>query len=234
MLIAAISARAGWEDALAVAKALASNAEESLRVAAPLLGPDAATMDAPALARAMIVRTGDRLASNVIAPVFWFALLGLPGLLVMVAVTAAARAMPEHLSRFEECGMAASRLRAALVLLPAWLAALLVALAAVLTPGASGARALAALGSGGTRFRARGDSITAAALTAAFNIAVPVLTLSKGGAAKPAARWSGDAGAVLCSSAAADLRRVAYLYGVTVLALLAIVAALTLARFAPL
>lgn len=233
VLVTSVGARTGWEDARAVASALTTGATDAQRAAAPLLGAEAATMDGPAIARAMVQRLGDRFALDVVAPAFWFVLLGLPGLLAMIAATAAARAMPEQSARFEEFGMAAARLRAALALLPAWLAAILVAIAATATPGASPALALGALGASGTRFRARGSSVAAAAMAAAFNIAVPVLDLARAAApANQAARWAGNADAVMRSGAATDVRRAAYLYRVARLELLALVVLLALAKFA--
>ncbi len=233
VLVMSIGARGAWEDARTVAAALARSNGEAQRAAAPILGPEAATMDGPALARAMVQHIGGRFALDVVAPAFWFVLLGLPGLLAMLGATAAARAMPEHAARFEEFGMAAARLRSALALLPTWLAVILIAIAATATPGASPARAFSVLGSAGARFHAAGTTAAAAAMAAAFNIAVPVLDLARASApASQAARWSGNAETVLRSGAATDLRRAAYLYRVARLVLLALVVLLALGKFA--
>lgn len=90
-----------------------------------------------------------------VGPVFWFSLLGMPGLLALGAVHAAARAMPEQSARFEEFGMAAARLNAALFVLPGLLAGALIALAASFTPDAQVVRAFAAMGSARNRYRTR-------------------------------------------------------------------------------
>ena len=49
---------------------------------ARIVGRDTAEMDEPAVARATIESAAENLSDGVIAPAFWFLLLGLPGLLV--------------------------------------------------------------------------------------------------------------------------------------------------------
>ncbi len=230
LLLAAIAARPPLEDARALAKAL--TARDHRAIAVTILGAEAATLDEAALARATAVNLGRRLSAGLLAPAFWFGLAGMPGLFFAVAALATARVLPEESPRFAEFGLAATRLRIAVLILPDLLAALLIAIAAVLTPKASARRACGALTAGRNRYRLPRESLAAAAMAGALDMPVPAQALGKGGGERSAPRWSGDAGAVLRAAAQSDLRRVSYLYGVTCVLTLGAIVLLVLAKFA--
>lgn len=97
-----------------------------------------------ALARAFV--------NGVVAPCFWFALLGLPGLfLQQAALVLAARFKGGRADdpRYRDFGMAAGRLNEALTLIPAALAVLMLGLAAACVPRGRPAAALAEAWRGG-------------------------------------------------------------------------------------
>lgn len=107
---------------------------------ARIVGRDPATLDAAGVSRAAIESAAENFSDAVVAPAFWFALLGLPGLLAYKAINTA-DSMIGHLSpRHRDFGWAAARLDDLVNLPASRLAGCLVALAA---PAAGGSVAAA-------------------------------------------------------------------------------------------
>lgn len=111
----------------AVARALEGGLAEGRRRVAMIVGRDVAALDEAGVARAAIESAAENVSDGVIAPVFWFMVAGLPGLLIYKAVNTADSMIgyrtPEHL----EFGWAAARLDDVLNLVPARLTAFLIA-----------------------------------------------------------------------------------------------------------
>jgi adenosylcobinamide-phosphate synthase len=108
---------------LAVARALRQSLPEGRTAVAQIVGRDTATMDAPAVARSAMESAAENLSDGVIAPIFWFAAFGLPGLL-LYKVANTADSMIGHLTpRHAEFGWAAARFDDLLNLIPARLTA---------------------------------------------------------------------------------------------------------------
>ena len=83
------------DQARGVAKALTNGGIPGAQaLAAGFLGPRAANLDAAALARNAIAYMGERLADGLAGAVFWFVLLGLPGMLAYRAVRIAGKLLP--------------------------------------------------------------------------------------------------------------------------------------------
>ncbi len=137
--------------------------------------------------------------------------------------------LPEDSPRFAEFGLAATRLRIAVLILPDLLAGLLIAVAALLMPKVCAGRAFGAITAGRNRYGLPRESLASAAMAGALGLPVPSQALGKGGGAP---RWSGDAGAVLRAAAQSDLRRVSYLYGITCVLTLGAIVLVVLAKFA--
>lgn len=114
----------------AVADGLRLGLGEGRRAVAQIVGRDTAPMDEAAVARAAIESAAENLSDGVVAPIFWFALLGLPGLVVYKLVNTADSMIGHRTPRHEAFGWAAARLDDVLNFLPARLTALLIALAA--------------------------------------------------------------------------------------------------------
>lgn len=93
--------------------------------------------DAHATARLAIERLAGRFGQDVVAPVFWFVLLGLPGVFLSRAARLLGARIGRPDARHEAFGFAARRFDAALGFLPARLAGLLLTLAALFTPTAN-------------------------------------------------------------------------------------------------
>jgi adenosylcobinamide-phosphate synthase len=113
---------------------------EARRAVSMIVGRDPDQLDEAGVSRAAIESCAENFSDGVVAPVFWLALLGLPGLIAYKAVNTA-DSMIGHLSqRYASFGWAAARLDDLVNLIPARLSGLLVA---AVTPVAGGATATA-------------------------------------------------------------------------------------------
>jgi len=113
----------------AVARGLRDSLPEARRMVARIVGRDTATMEGPAIARAAIESAAENLSDGVIAPLFWYLLGGLPGLMLYKITNTADSMIGHRTPRHEEFGWAAARFDDLLNLIPARLTALLLAVA---------------------------------------------------------------------------------------------------------
>lgn len=112
----------------AVATGLRQSLDEGKRAVAMIVGRDTRDMREPDVARAAIESAAENLSDGVIAPVFWFLVAGLPGILIY-KITNTADSMIGHMTpRHREFGWAAARFDDLLNLIPARLTSLLLAL----------------------------------------------------------------------------------------------------------
>ena len=107
-----------------------------------LVGRDTAPMDGPACRRSAIESLGESLVDGVVSPIFWYALGGIPGIVLFKIVSTMDSMVGYKTERYRDFGWCGARLDDLLNLIPARLAWLLIAGAAVLVPGASGREAL--------------------------------------------------------------------------------------------
>lgn len=115
------------EHVRAVAEGLRMSLGEGRRSVAMIVGRDTAAMDESQVARAAIESAAENFSDGVLAPAFWFALAGLPGILLYKAVNTADSMIGHRTERHEEFGWAAARLDDVLNLVPARLSAVLFA-----------------------------------------------------------------------------------------------------------
>jgi adenosylcobinamide-phosphate synthase len=94
-----------------------------------LVGRDPASLDADGVARATVESVAENTSDAIVAPLFWGALAGVPGLLGYRAINTLDAMVGHHTSRYERFGWAAARLDDVANLVPARLTAGLVALA---------------------------------------------------------------------------------------------------------
>ena len=112
----------------AVARGLRDGLAEGRRQVGRIVGRDTAGLDGPAISRAAIESAAENLSDGVIAPLVWYLIGGLPGLL-LYKITNTADSMIGHMTpRHRAFGWAAARLDDVLNLLPARLTALLLML----------------------------------------------------------------------------------------------------------
>ena len=110
----------------AVADALRLSLGDGRRSVAMIVGRDTKGMDRPAVARSAIESAAENLSDGVIAPVFWFAIAGLPGLLIYKITNTADSMIGYRTPRHKNFGWAAARFDDLLNLIPARLTALLI------------------------------------------------------------------------------------------------------------
>jgi adenosylcobinamide-phosphate synthase len=105
------------------------------RAVSMIVGRNPDTLDEAGVSRAAIETTAENFSDGVVAPVFWFAFFGLPGLVLYKTINTADSMIGHRSPRYEPFGWAAAKLDDIVNLLPARLAGLLVALVAPLVGG---------------------------------------------------------------------------------------------------
>jgi len=116
------------EHVRAVATALRRSIPEGRQAVAMIVGRDTAEMTGPDISRAAIESAAENLSDGVVAPVFWYLVLGLPGILAYKLVNTADSMIGHLTPRYKDFGWASARLDDVLNLIPARLTALLIAL----------------------------------------------------------------------------------------------------------
>lgn len=173
VLASSLLAFRGLYDAVRrVARGLAESLEAGRAAVAHIVGRDPASLDAGGVGRAAAESAAENFSDGFVAPVFWFLLLGLPGLLAYKAVNTLDSMIGHRNARYEAFGKAAARLDDAVNFLPARLAGLLIVLAALLLPGASAGGAWRALRRDAPRHRSPNAGWQEAALAGALGLAL--------------------------------------------------------------
>ncbi|MEM8632748.1 MAG: adenosylcobinamide-phosphate synthase CbiB [Pseudomonadota bacterium] len=110
-----------------VAQGLRKSLADGRQQVAMIVGRDTAHMDQTAVARAAIESAAENFSDGVVAPIFWYALLGLPGILIYKAVNTADSMIGYRTPQHAAFGWAAARLDDVLNWVPARLTAGLIA-----------------------------------------------------------------------------------------------------------
>jgi len=133
VLIAVLVAqRSLYEHVAAVAAALGSGGLTGGREAVRhIVGRDPMSLDAHGVARAAIESLAENFSDGVVAPVFWYLLLGLPGLFAYKMANTLDSMIGHRTPRYRAFGWAAARLDDVLNTVPAPLSGVLFAMAAV-------------------------------------------------------------------------------------------------------
>ena len=114
------------EHVQAVARGLRQSLDKGRAEVAMIVGRDTKSMDEPAVARAAIESAAENLSDGVIAPAFWFLLLGLPGLLVYKVINTADSMIGYKTPKHQDFGWASARIDDLVNWIPARLTALLI------------------------------------------------------------------------------------------------------------
>jgi adenosylcobinamide-phosphate synthase len=139
-----LAQRSLFDHVAAVQRALAGPGLAAGRTAvAKIVGRNPESLDVHGVARAAIESLAENFSDGVVAPAFWYALFGLPGIFVYKTVNTLDSMIGHRSPRYLMFGWAAARLDDALNLAPARLSGLLLAGAAMLSPGADPRAALA-------------------------------------------------------------------------------------------
>lgn len=126
-----VAARSLNDHVKAVGDPLEANDLEAARQAvSSIVGRNPETMDAPAMTRAALESLAENASDGVVAPLFWGAIFGLPGIAVYKALNTLDSMIGYRNARYEHFGWAAARLDDLANLVPARLTGLLIAGAA--------------------------------------------------------------------------------------------------------
>jgi adenosylcobinamide-phosphate synthase len=112
------------------------------RAIANLVGRDTAPMDGPACRRAAVESLSENLADGFTSPLFWYALLGMPGIVLFKIVSTMDSMVGYKTPRYRRFGWCGARLDDAMNYLPARLTWLLIAIVSACVPSCSARKAL--------------------------------------------------------------------------------------------
>jgi adenosylcobinamide-phosphate synthase len=123
-----VALRSLYEHVAAVAQPLDSGDVVTARSAvADIVGRDPDRLDEPAIARATIESLAENTSDGIVAPLFWGALFGLPGIIGYKAINTLDSMIGHRTERHEAFGWAAARIDDVVNLVPARLTGLLFA-----------------------------------------------------------------------------------------------------------
>lgn len=121
----------------AVADGLDTSLAEGRAAVSQIVGRDPDALDEAGVSRAAIETLAENASDGVIAPLFWLAIFGLPGIALHKAINTADSMIGHRNARYRQFGWAAARLDDVVNWIPARLTAVLFVLAAFFTRGAS-------------------------------------------------------------------------------------------------
>jgi adenosylcobinamide-phosphate synthase len=188
---------------------------------AHIVGRDPESLDSAGVSRAALESLAENFSDGVVAPLFWGVLLGLPGMLAYKAINTTDSMIGHRTKRHRAFGWAAARLDDLVNLAPARIAGALLALAALVLPGASASRAFGAMARDAAKHRSPNAGWQEAALAGALGLALAGPRRYGGTLVEDA--WMGKGG---CSDAnSADIRRGLQLYAIACVLTASIIAA---------
>ena len=204
-----------------VARALDTGADPARATVRHIVGRDVRALDEYGIARAAIESGAENYSDGVVAPAFWYLLLGLPGLLAYKAINTMDSMIGHRSPRYHAFGRAAARIDDAVNWVPARIAGGLIALAALFLPGAAPGRAWRTMLRDAPRHSSPNAGWPEAAMAGALGLALLGPRHYEGEAAADEA-WLGDG---RNDATADDVRRTVWVFGVAC----ALVAVLTAA-----
>ena len=193
-----------------VARALETDGLEAARGAvAHIVGRTPASLDEAAVSRAAVESLAENFSDAVVAPVFWYLVLGLPGIVACKMINTADSMIGHRSDRFRAFGGTAARLDDIANLVPARLAATLLSLAAPAVARASWRSGIRAAWRDAARHRSVNAGWPEAAMAGALGFRLAGPRCYDGVSVDDA--WMGDGRGEL---GAPDIRRALALYTV--------------------
>ncbi len=111
---------------LAVADGLDRGLDTGREAVAKIVGRDVSALDEAGVSRAAIESAAENFSDGVVAPVFWFVLFGLPGIMAYKLVNTADSMIGYRSEKYEQFGWAAARLDDVVNYIPARISAALI------------------------------------------------------------------------------------------------------------
>ncbi len=204
-----------------VADALDISLAEGRRAVSHIVGRDPESLDGHGVARAAVESAAENFSDGVVAPVFWFALLGLPGLFAYKAINTLDSMVGHHDDRYEYFGKFAARLDDAVNAVPARIAGLLIIFTAAVGAGTRGGAAWSAVLNDAEKHRSVNAGWPEAAMAGALGLALAGPRVY--GAHHVDDAWMNERGRT--EATAEDIRRALSLYRKTGAALAALLLA---------
>ena len=206
-----VAQRSLYDHGRAVALALRRDGLDAGRAAVGhIVGRQTEALDEHGVARGAIESLAENFADGVVAPAFWYLILGLPGLFAYKAINTLDSMIGYRSERYRHFGISAARLDDVVNLIPSRLAATLIALAAIIAPTANPARAFKTMRRDGAKHDSPNAGWPEAAMAGALALALGGPREYLGGVVKT--QWIGDGNPRATSQ---DIERALLLYGVT-------------------
>ncbi len=203
-----LASRSLYQHVSDVAKALTDNGLSGGRKAVShIVGRDPKTLDEHGVTRAAIESLAENFADGVIAPLFWYLLLGLPGIFAYKAINTLDSMIGYKTKRHKAFGMIAARLDDVANWIPARLTGLLFVFAAFFASKANPYRALKTMWKFAPRHASPNAGWPEAAMAGAFDFALGGPRKYPGGVSEAA--WIGEGRARLTAK---DIRKAGLLY----------------------
>ena len=155
-----------------VADALDASLGAGRAAVAHIVGRDPQSLDEAGVARAAVESAAENFSDGVVAPVLWFAVLGLPGLCAYKAINTLDSMIGHHSERYEQFGKFAARLDDAANAVPARVAGLLIVITAAIGTGTRGGRAWTAVVNDAEKHRSVNAGWPEAAMAGALGLAL--------------------------------------------------------------
>ncbi|MEK9967528.1 MAG: adenosylcobinamide-phosphate synthase CbiB [Ferrovibrio sp.] len=206
-----LASRNLWNHVAAVARGLEEDGIAGGRAAvAMIVGRDPESLDEAGVSRAAIESLAENFSDGVVAPAFWLAIGGLPGIALYKAINTADSMIGHKSDRYRAFGWAAARLDDLVNLPASRLSALLLIVAAAILPDASAKRGFVAVERDAGKHRSPNAGWPEAAMAGALDLklAGPRRYAHEGVVED---HWMGDG---RDAATAADIRRALTLYAV--------------------
>ena len=168
----------------------AGGVEAGRPMVARIVGRDVTRLDQHGVARAAIESLAENFADGVVAPIFWYALLGLPGLFAYKMLNTLDSMIGYRTPRYLQFGWASARLDDVANLIPARLAGLIMALAVTFTPGGNPMKAVATMKSDARNHPSPNSGWPEAAMAGGLGLALGGPRTYQGGIVE--GQWIGD------------------------------------------
>ena len=208
-VVVLVAQRSLYDHGRAVSFALKRDSVEAGREAVShIVGRDTASLDSHGIARGAIESLAENFADGVVAPVFWYLILGLPGLFAYKAINTLDSMIGYRSERYLQFGMVAARLDDVVNLIPARLSAILLVFASAVTPTAAPLRAVKVVWRDANKHDSPNAGWPEAAMAGALDRALGGPRRYLGGVEK--SEWIGDGDA---RATPRDIDRALLLYG---------------------
>ncbi len=173
LVVLLLAQRSLFDHVLGVARALERDGLAGGRAAVShIVGRDPAQLDQHGVSRAAIESLAENFADGVVAPAFWYLLLGLPGLFVYKAINTMDSMIGYRTERHAAFGMTTAKLDDALNYIPARIAGAYIVAAAMFVPKGLCSQALAVMRRDARKHRSPNAGWPEAAMAGALSVAL--------------------------------------------------------------